>query len=68
MTSPSAAWPERSVDYYDRARWVWPRLEGARLARARHDPQRLAALIARRTTLPLESILAVLAEPHRAKP
>lgn len=54
-------------DYFDRALALYPRLEPARLARVRRDPNRVAALISRRTTLPVRSILALLGAPHQAE-
>jgi hypothetical protein len=47
-------------DYFDRALALWPRLERPRLARVRHDPHRMAALISRRTTLSYVAILELL--------
>ncbi len=43
-----------------RALAVWPRLDRVRLARAQDDPNRIARVVERRTTLPFESILALL--------
>jgi hypothetical protein len=43
-----------------RALALWPRLDRRRLRRCHGDPQRLVALISRRTTLPHETILALL--------
>jgi hypothetical protein len=53
---------QSSPDYYARALALWPRLDHPRLARVRTDPNRVAALISRRTTLPVEAILALLGE------
>lgn len=47
-------------DYYERALLLWPRLDRARLGRLRHDRERLAALVARRTALALDAITALL--------
>ena len=47
-------------DYYVRALALWPRLEPPRTERIRHDPNRMAARIARRTRLSREAILALL--------
>jgi len=58
--------PETQPDYYSRALALWPRLEHARLGRARRDPTRVAALISRRTTLSRESILILLGAPPEA--
>lgn len=41
----------------------WPRLEPAALRRCRHDPRRIAALVARRTSIPPEDILELLTVP-----
>jgi hypothetical protein len=51
-------------DYYARALALWPRLERHRLARVKHDPGRVAALVARRTTLPRAAILELLGAPR----
>ena len=58
--------PQAQPDYYSRALALYPRLEPARLARVRRDPNRVAALISRRTTLPVKSILALLGAPQEA--
>ncbi len=58
--------PQAKPDYYCRALALYPRLEPARLARVRRDPNRVAALISRRTTLPVKSILALLGAPQEA--
>lgn len=47
-----------------RALALWPRLDPAALRRCRHDARRIAALIARRTTMPPEAILNVLTMPR----
>jgi hypothetical protein len=44
----------------DRALALWPRLDRRRLSRCACDPRRMVALISRRTSLPRESILALL--------
>jgi hypothetical protein len=59
-----AAVPSLPADYYARALALWPRLEHHRLARVKHDPGRVAALVARRTTLPKEAILELLGAPR----
>lgn len=46
-----------------RALALWPRLDRAALRRCHQDPDRIAALIARRTTLPPEAIRSVLVMP-----
>jgi hypothetical protein len=48
------------TDYYARALAVWPRLDHPRSVRLRHDPHRVAAMISRRTNLPLDGILALI--------
>jgi hypothetical protein len=58
-----AALPDSLPDYYIRALAVWPRLGHPRPASLRHDPRRMARLISRRTTLPVEVILALLGAP-----
>jgi len=42
---------------------MWPRLERAALRRCHHDPRRIAALVARRTSIPPEAILRLLTMP-----
>jgi hypothetical protein len=46
-----------------RALTMWPRLDRAALRRCRHDPRRIAALVARRTSIPPEAILQLLTMP-----
>jgi hypothetical protein len=46
-----------------RARALWPRLDPRALARCRHDPWRIAALVSRRTHLTVEEIRAMLVVP-----
>jgi hypothetical protein len=46
-----------------RALALWPRLDAKALYRCRHDPQRIARLVARRTSLSLETILGMLSIP-----
>jgi hypothetical protein len=55
--------PDFPADYCSRALALWPRLERHRLARVRHDPRRVASLVARRTTLPRAAILQLLGAP-----
>ena len=62
MSSPAPA-PELAPDYCARALALWPRLERHRLARVRHDPRRVAALVSRRTALSLATILELLGAP-----
>jgi hypothetical protein len=46
-----------------RALALWPRLDRSALRRCRHDPDRIAALIARRTMLSPKAIKQVLLMP-----
>ena len=49
-----------------RALALWPRLDRAALRRCHNDARRIAALVARRTTMPPEAIVAVLTMPRVA--
>lgn len=53
----------RPVDYRQRALALWPRLDPDALRRCHDDPDRLASLIARRTTLEPEAIRRILERP-----
>lgn len=46
-----------------RALALWPRLKPNALRRCGHDPRRIAALVARRTSIPTEAILRLLTMP-----
>ena len=46
--------------YQRRALLIWPGLDRARLRRTHGDPWKIARLVARRTSLPIESILSLL--------
>ncbi len=46
-----------------RALLVWPRLDAAALRRCGSDPERVADLVARRSTLPREAIVGILLTP-----
>ncbi len=46
-----------------RALAIWPRLDPRALARCADNPSSLAAHVARRTNLPLETIRAILMPP-----
>jgi len=59
MSSPAPTL-QKPPDYYLRALAHWPRLEPPRLEQVRHDPNRMAARISRRTRLSEEAILALL--------
>ena len=61
MTGPAPTL-QPSPDYYVRALALWPRLEAPRLEHVRHDPNRMAALISRRTSLSVEAILELLGD------
>ena len=58
--------PDLPPDYWSRALALWPRLERHRLARVRHDPNRVATLISRRTNLSHSAILDLLGAPTPA--
>jgi hypothetical protein len=49
-----------------RALALWPRLDRAALRRCHNDAHRIAALVARRTTMPPEAIFNVLTMPRVA--
>lgn len=49
-----------------RALALWPRLDPAALRRCQHDAHRIAALVARRTTMPPEAIFNMLTMPRVA--
>ncbi len=51
--------------YAQRALAIWPRLDTVRLRRAKDDPVRIARLVERRTGIPLEQIMAMLAPAAR---
>ncbi len=42
---------------------MWPRLDPRALRRCRHDPRRIARLVARRSSLGVETILGMLVGP-----
>lgn len=50
-------------DFERRALALWPRLDRAALRRCHQDPERIAALVARRTAMPQEAIKSVLTMP-----
>lgn len=58
--SRTAGQPHR---YTERALLIWPRLDRDRLRRTHDDPLKIARLVARRTTLSLDEIVALLTEP-----
>jgi hypothetical protein len=62
-----ADWNDQAVsgsptqaDYRRRALSVWPGLDRTRLQRARNDPLRIARLVSRVTSQPIETILVLL--------
>lgn len=55
----------REARYAARALLIWPRLDRDRLRRTGDDPVKIARLVARRTTLSVEEILALLVNAPR---
>ena len=49
--------------YNLRALSIWPRLDRRALSRCGCDPQRIARLVARRTSLPIETVLGLILGP-----
>jgi hypothetical protein len=49
--------------YNLRALSIWPRLDRRALGRCGCDPERIARLVARRTSLPIEAVLALIKGP-----
>jgi hypothetical protein len=47
---------------------IWPRLDTRSLSRCGGDPDRIARLVARRTSLSIEVITAILVKTDRAEP
>ena len=64
-TTPRASesLPGDLPDYCSRALALWPRATRVRLARVRHNPRRVAALISHRTNLSKNAILELLGVP-----
>jgi len=58
-TAPAAG-PPASTGVIGRARLLWPGLDARRLARTNGDPRAVARLVARRSGLPYETLLAML--------
>ena len=56
------------VDLCARALALWPRLDRARLTRTKGDPVRIARLVAPRTSLTPECILAILTKDEGGRP
>jgi hypothetical protein len=53
----------RACRYYERALSIWPRLDRRALNRCACDPQRIARVVARRTSMPFDAILALILGP-----
>jgi hypothetical protein len=49
---------------YRRALAMWPRLDRRALGRCDHDPRRVAILVSRRTSLPVDAIVSLLTTPQ----
>ncbi|MFI5258372.1 MAG: hypothetical protein ACHQ01_02000 [Candidatus Limnocylindrales bacterium] len=50
-----------STSYYlERAMLLWPRLDRAKIRKVADDPERIAAIVERRTSQPFAAILAML--------
>ena len=49
---------------YRRALAIWPRLDARALRRCGYDPRRVAALVSRRTSMPIETIMVLLTGPR----
>ena len=62
QTRPIGPISSEGPDYGIRALALWPRLNVHRLARIRHDRDRVAALVSRRTTLSYVAILELLGD------
>jgi len=64
MTTPAKAPGRRpaaeTCAFTQRALLIWPRLDRRTLARCGCDARRIAAYVARRTSLPVEVITAIL--------
>jgi hypothetical protein len=56
----------RSSCYLDRALLLWPRLDRSKLRKISDDPKRMAEVIEKRTSLPFDSILAMLTRQNPA--
>lgn len=54
--------------YFERALLLWPRLDRARIRKCAHEPERIAEIVARRTSQPYEVILAMLVRPAASSP
>jgi len=71
MTTPATAPGQRSAveacAFTQRAMLIWPRLDRRILARCGCDARRIATYVARRTSLPVEVIIAILEAGGRAE-
>jgi hypothetical protein len=71
MTTPVRAANQRSAveacAFTQRAMFIWPRLDRRTLARCGCDLRRVAAYVARRTSLSVDAITAILEESVRAE-
>jgi hypothetical protein len=56
--------PPVSLRLEPRALTLWPRIDAAALRRCRDDPDRMTALIERRTSLSADAIRALLLMPE----
>jgi hypothetical protein len=56
----------KDPDYVERALLLWPRLERSKLRRIADDPRRIAELVVRRTSQPLDAVLAMLTRQNPA--
>jgi hypothetical protein len=67
MTARASRWatdqPRARDPIEQRALLLWPRLDRRALARCRHDLEAITRLVGRRTSLPRDSIRALLAAP-----
>jgi hypothetical protein len=61
--SQVGAGDSRACAYSARALSIWPRLDRRALSRCACDPERIAGVVARRTSLPIEAILALILGP-----
>ena len=71
MTSLTRTTQPRSLRVCDlsrRALLIWPRLDPRSLSRCGCDADRIARLVARRTSLSVEVITAILVQADRAEP